>query len=73
MEGVQDPSHLQSFAGVRFEFWEKIAKNRKKSQNIDVSRIGQQRKIRFLKLEFSGSILLSLYINSTQPPSPEYI
>ena len=31
MEGIHVPSHLQSFAGVQFNFWDKFATNRIKS------------------------------------------
>jgi len=41
--------HLQSFAGVYFDFWEKFAK-------IDLNRIIRQRIFRFLKYEFFESI-----------------
>ena len=30
IKGINVPSHLQSFAGAQFNFWEKFAKNRKK-------------------------------------------
>jgi len=35
MKGVHVPNHHQSFAGVNIDFWEKIAKKRKKTQKID--------------------------------------
>jgi hypothetical protein len=38
VKGVHLPSPLQPFAGVKFDFGEKIAKNRKKSQKIDLNR-----------------------------------
>ena len=55
MKGVHVPSHLQSFAGVQFDFWEKFAKICKKSQKIDINRTIPQQIFRFLKFEFFGS------------------
>jgi len=56
MKGINVPSHLQSFAGVQFDFREKFAKNCKKSQKIDLNRIIRQRIFRFEKSNFFESM-----------------
>jgi len=50
MKGVHAPSHLQSFAGVQFDFG-------KNSQKIDLNGTIRQRMFRFLKFEVFRSIL----------------